>query len=223
MNTNMVATPRRFTVAIVLLLALTWLASLLALPFAPAEIPSHWGINGQPDAYASRIVGLLQLPVIMTLVALMLHFIPRIDPKRTNYSSFAGAYGVIQIAVTLFMAALQATIIAIALGWSIDVSLVIVIIFGLMFAALGNVMGKLRPNWFAGIRTPWTLSSPDVWTRTHRLGGTLMVLIGLLNVVAAPLLSAPTRLVLLLGSVFGWAIFTIGYSYWLWRNQTTDQ
>lgn len=210
---------RRTLVAILLVIGVTWLVSLLALPWAPASIPVHWGIDGQPDRYASSVVGLLQVPVIMSVLALVLRFIPRIDPQRANYSSFAPTYGYIQLAIMLFLAVLQSAIIAIAFGWLLDMSFVMLVICGALFAALGNVMGKLRPNWFAGVRTPWTLSSPDVWTGTHRISGLLMVLIGIIQIIAAPLLPASARLVLLLVSVSAWAVFAIGYSYWLWRKQ----
>jgi uncharacterized membrane protein len=42
-------------------------------------------------------------------------------------------------------------------------------------AGIGNVLGKLRSNFFVGIRTPWTLSSEHVWDQTHRWAGRLFV------------------------------------------------
>jgi uncharacterized membrane protein len=54
---------------------------------------------------------------------------------------------------------------------------------GLVLMVVGNYMGKVRSNFFFGIRTPWTLSSERSWNRTHRLGGRLLVLIGLVAVV----------------------------------------
>jgi uncharacterized membrane protein len=51
---------------------------------------------------------------------------------------------------------------------------------GLLFILMGNLMGKIRQNWFVGIRLPWTLSSENVWNKTHRLGGMLFVASGIL-------------------------------------------
>ena len=45
----------------------------------------------------------------------------------------------------------------------------------IMFGLMGNVMGKVRRNFWVGVRTPWTLASDRVWNDTHRLAGQLFV------------------------------------------------
>ena len=71
---------------------------------------------------------------------------------------------------------------------TVSMGRVVSALVGLLFLFLGNLMGKVKPNFFMGIRNPWTLSDPDVWNRTHRLGGGLFFLAGLAAVVSAPLL-----------------------------------
>ena len=59
----------------------------------------------------------------------------------------------------------------------------------LFFALLGNVMGKVRKNFYIGIRVPWTLASDRVWNDTHRLAAWLMVaggILGFLLVISVP-------------------------------------
>jgi uncharacterized membrane protein len=105
-----------------------------------------------------------------------------------------------------------------ALGWDLGVSF-LYLVLGLLFAALGNVLPKSRPGFFVGIRTPWTITSTDNWIATHRLGGKLMVLAGLIVVLAALVpLADTTRLAILLVALLGAALVPIVYSYLLWQR-----
>jgi uncharacterized membrane protein len=89
---------------------------------------------------------------------------------------------------------------------------------GLLLIVLGNYMGKLRKNFFVGIRTPWTLASDDVWERTHRMGGRVFVLAGLASVVAALAGAAPGTMLYVLAAA---AIVTVAYSYLIYRLRET--
>ena len=67
-----------------------------------------------------------------------------------------------------------------AIGYNINISTYIPLLVGLLFIIIGNYMGKIKMNWFMGIRTPWTLSSEETWNKTHQLGGKLFMISGLL-------------------------------------------
>src|SRR5260370_40881496 len=81
------------------------------------------------------------------------------------------------------MLIVQLTTTAVALGVPIDLTFVICLSISVLFIFIGNYMGKLRRNFWAGIRTPWTLVSEVSWERTHRLGGWLFVVGGLLGII----------------------------------------
>ena len=85
--------------------------------------------------------------------------IPFIDPKRENYARFESAYRIIRWCLTIFMAALYGLLLAAAFGRPIDMSVAISCLMAALFIVLGITMGKVEPNWFVGVRTPWTLSS----------------------------------------------------------------
>ena len=57
--------------------------------------------------------------------------------------------------------------------------MVLAALVGLLLSVLGSLLGQVRPNWFFGIRTPWTLSSERSWTATHRLGRWVLLVMGL--------------------------------------------
>jgi uncharacterized membrane protein len=89
-----------------------------------------------------------------------------------------------------------------------------------MFVLIGNQLGKSRRMYLVGIRTPWTLASEEVWIKTHRLGGKLMVAGGLLIFVSA-FVPLPSGLRAGLFAV-GIAVMVgvpVVYSYWLWRRE----
>jgi uncharacterized membrane protein len=186
----------------------------------PDQVPTHWNIYGQVDAKMDRLQAVLLLPALTAGLWLLMLGLPRIDPLRASYAAFAGTYQLFVNALVLFMAALYVVSLGAALGWNINVPQMIGIGVGLLFMLLGNEMGRLKPNWFAGIRTPWTLSDPEIWRRTHRFGGRVFFAAGLLIAVANLLLPATTSGFVILTGALGAAILSVGYSYLLWRQRT---
>jgi immunity protein, SdpI family len=186
----------------------------------PDRVPTHWDIYGQVDALTGRTQAVLLLPALTTGLWLLMLGLPRIDPLRASYAAFAGTYQLFMNALVLFMVALYVMALGAALGWNINVPQMIGVGVGLLFMVLGNEMGRLKPNWFAGIRTPWTLSDPEIWRRTHRFGGRMFFAAGLLIAVANLLLPATTSAFVILTGALGAAILSVGYSYLLWRQRT---
>ncbi|HEY3229040.1 MAG TPA: SdpI family protein [Roseiflexaceae bacterium] len=186
----------------------------------PDQVPTHWNIYGQVDALTDRLQAVLLLPALTAGLWLLLLGLPRIDPLRASYAAFAGTYQLFVNTLVLFMAAIYVVTLGSALGWNINVPQMIGIGVGLLFMVLGNEMGRLKPNWFAGIRTPWTLSDPEIWRRTHRFGGRVFFAAGLLIAVANLLLPATTSTFVILTGVLGASILSVGYSYLLWRQRS---
>jgi uncharacterized membrane protein len=184
---------------------------------APERFPVHWNLAGEVDRYGGKVEGLLVLPIITVGLYLLLIFLPRIDPGRVNYPRFAGAYRAIRLGLTGFLTAIYAVTQLAAYGYAVDVTLVIMVLAGLLFVLIGAILGQVRPNWFVGIRTPWTLSSERSWTLTHRFGGRLFVAIGLALIVAG-LIRTPWALILAGVIVFGGVCWMILYSYIIWRT-----
>lgn len=180
-----------------------WVLSLLPVVLTaavysrlPAEIPMHWELNGQVS-YSAK----WQLWVVagMTpLLAVLFYFLPRLDPKKRNYEKFSASYVGFQAVMMLFMLAMTGICVVEALRpGTVDVAMVVCLIVSLLVVYLGNVMPKFRMNWFCGIKTPWTLSSEAVWTRTHRVAGRLFFAAGVLGVIGAFIPSNTAKFVLL--------------------------
>ncbi len=185
---------------------------------APDSLPVHWGLSGAPDRYGGKFEALLMPPLLALGVYVLMLVLPRLDPGRANYANFRSAYVWIRYAVLLVLATMYlASLLVGVVGWQFDMGRLVSIIVGGMFVALGSVMGKLRPNWFVGIRTPWTLSSKRAWIKTHRLGGWLFVALGVLFIVGA-LGTSPVLRAVPLAAVVLVVLVLFVYSYVQWRN-----
>jgi uncharacterized membrane protein len=198
------------------LIAGMFLASAAAWPMASERIPVHWGIDGQVDRYGGKWEGLLMTPAIALGVYLLMVFLPRIDPGRANYPRFKTAYLVFRVGFLVFAAVLHGAILLTALGYQVDVGRVVFLSMGVLFLVLGNFMGKIRPNWFVGVRTPWTLSSKRSWTRTHRAAGWFFILLGLVA-IAGGIVPRPGVIAMIATALVGLP-FLIIYSYLIWRS-----
>jgi uncharacterized membrane protein len=145
---------------------------------------------------------------------------PPIDPRRANYAKFPATYDfVVNLVVTLLFIG-QLTTLGNALGLPIRIDRVLPAAIGLLLITLGNVLPRARPNWFFGIRTPWTLTNDRVWERTHRVGGYLMMAAGVATIAAAFVTASAMRLVLLLSVVIS-GVSSVIYSYFAWKQETS--
>jgi uncharacterized membrane protein len=199
------------------LIAAMFAAAALSWPYVPDRLPIHWNLQGEPDGFGGKFAGLLLLPLTVLGLYLLLLFLPRLDPGYRNYANFATAYDVIRISLVCFMGVVDSVTLLVVWGYPVDVTSTIAIATGLFFAVLGNFMGKIRPNWFVGVRTPWTLSSKLSWTKTHRLAGWLFIGMGVL-IAALGLVRTSWMLILTVSlSVIG-LLAIVAYSYWVYRN-----
>lgn len=165
---------------------LSLLGHALVYPSLLPLIPTHWGLSGEVDASGPRWMDLLlaALPLVLWAMALAL---PRIDPRRGSYAKHARAYSASMAGVVLLLVALSWVTAATALGWAVDVGTVVCLLVGALLLVVGNYLPQVRPNYTFGIRTPWTLDNEQVWRRTHRLGGVLFCINGLLFLLCSPL------------------------------------
>jgi len=166
-----------------------FIGGLLLYPSLPSQIPTHWGLNGQVNGWMPKEFGVWLLPIIAIVVACLLPLVRYIDPYKDNYVKFEDSWLRFQLFLVIFFAYIYALTLGAAVNAEISGLLNRAIIggVGILFILLGNMFGKIRHNFFVGIRTPWTLADEDVWNRTHRLGGWLFVIAGLLMLLVAAL------------------------------------
>ncbi len=219
---------RTWVILSVVLTALALASSLVVYAhrddWLPEQVPTHWNAAGVPDAFTPRdqmLPTLLLVPGLILGMAVLGLLLPWLSPLKFKIEPFRPTYDYIMGLVIVLFAYLHAVILAGYMmprlrpdrpfdtgRWIAGGSL-------LVLAALGNVLGKVKKNFFVGIRTPWTLASDVVWDRTHRVGawlftggavaGFVLVLLGVNMLIAM--------------SVFGvCAITPVFYSLWLYKR-----
>ncbi len=184
---------------------------------APERIPTHWGLDGHPDAYGGRFAGLLLMPLIAVGLYALLRVLPRLDPGRAHYDSFAGAYGTIRLGTLAILAVVHGATLMWARGYAVSLEACLPLAIGALLIVVGNIFGKIRPNGFVGFRTPWTLSSKVAWSRTHRAAGWLLMSVGVLAMVAGST-QARWLLYAAIGLLGSGVLALVVYSYRLWRD-----
>jgi uncharacterized membrane protein len=191
--------------------------SLWAYPRLPEEVPIHWNFSGEVDGYASKLFAVLFGPIFLTWIYGILFGVSKIDPRKENYEKFAGAYRVFMNASLTFFVVIHIAVIFSGLGYDVNMDWIVNIGLGLLFIILGNYMPKVKANYFIGIRTPWTLANETVWARTHRFGGKVFFIGGIIMIVSA---FAPSsiRAVLLIASIACIVLVPTVYSYAVYKK-----
>jgi uncharacterized membrane protein len=186
--------------------------------FLPEQVPVHWDINGKADQWTPRdrvLPYLLIAPGAMVVMILLTIALPWLSPQQFSIERFRATYDYIMAMLVGLMGYIQ---LAVLLGsvespWNTGRLLAGGIL--LFFAALGNQLGKVRRNFFMGVRTPWTLASDYVWNQTHRVAAWLYTAAGLTGFVAVLL---NVNLLIVFGVFMVCVLFPIPYSLFLYKR-----
>jgi uncharacterized membrane protein len=207
------------TLVIVVLLAFTGLAvSIWAYPQLPEMVPSHWNISGEVDDTMRRSQVAFLMPGLILGLGLVLLYLPNIDPLRANVERFRSVYNGFIIGAMIFFLYLHFLIILAGLGVVFDITFLVITAASLMMVGIALVLERTKPNWFLGIRTPWTLSSSTVWEKTHRLGSRLFMLSGGAMLLGL-FFSSQVAFIIMMASILFTTLATILYSYLAYRAE----
>ena len=155
----------------------------------PDVVPTHWNIAGQPDQFGSKALDLWLMPgVELFMIGLTLAFATILSPRRYEVARFAATFELYHVSNCGdgSSASPDVVIVRAAAGSKFDMTSVVFTVLFLFLMGIGNVLGKVKQNFFVGVRTPWTLKpEPAVWDRTHREAGHLWLVGGLLGAIMA--------------------------------------
>lgn len=203
--------------------------SIALLPFVylayiwnrlPEKVPMHWNVSGEIDDYGNKNELLFMLLLVVGLPYLIFLVIPHIDPKQ-KLQNMGNKLNNLRFVLSLFMSALSIFILYSVQQKTSNTGLIFAIV-GLLFAFLGNYFKTIKPNYFIGIRTPWTLENEEVWKKTHLLGGKMWFVGGLLMAMTF-VLPDPLNLFVFLGITAIISIIPIIYSYLEFRKLKSQQ
>ena len=207
---------------------LEWLEiTLLIAPFLylaaqwgkfPALVPIHWNIHGKIDGWAPKSWGLPLLPLTTAGMWCLLKFLPMIDPKVRRSEGeerqrAMAVFGILRPALLLFFTLTFCVQIANTLGLPLPMDAFALNACLVLLIVIGNFSAKIRPNYFTGIRTPWTLENPETWRATHRIGGRIMVFGALALLVTEFFVSRQIFNYLFVAFIMGFAAWALLYSW----------
>ncbi|MFO0842432.1 MAG: SdpI family protein [Gemmataceae bacterium] len=184
----------------------------------PEQVPTHWNAANVADRHVPRdemLTPLLLVPGMMVGMMALAVALPWLSPVKFKIEPFRPTYDYIMMLVVAMFFYMHVVITSAYMGLLTDVGQWIVGGILVLLGAMGNVMGKVKRNFYVGIRTPWTLASGLVWERTHRLGGWLMVAGSVAGLI---LLFAGVHPLASLGVLLVAAIAPVFYSLWLYKR-----
>jgi uncharacterized membrane protein len=190
--------------------------ALLLYNQLPETMATHFNMNNEVDGTMSRGALLIML-IVLGLVPVILRIARFIDPKRKNYEQFSKAFEVSRIGVAILLTVVGWMIIAFNLGADVNMSKAALFIAGLFFTVMGNYLTQVRPNYTFGIRTPWTLANEEIWRKTHRLAGPLMMFGGIISLISM-FLNGAAAVILFLAVILTTSLIPVLYSYILYNR-----
>lgn len=184
----------------------------------PDKVPMQWGLDGT-IRYDDKSK-LFMLSFLSIIFAVMFPLLPKIDPKKKNYDKFGSSYQIFQIFMMIFIFFIICICVIEAFNPNtLNVSMLICAFVGILFAVIGNMMPRFRSNWFCGIRTPWTMSSDENWTKTHRLGGRMFFIAGIITLFSALIPNEYFRFGIMMTALIIACIIPSVYSYLLYKKE----
>ena len=185
----------------------------------PEQMASHWNANDEVDGTMPRFWGVFLMPIVTLGMFALFIFIPNMDPLKANIVEFRETFNLFIVFFVMFMLYVHTLTLIWSLGYNnFKMSTTLLPIIGLMFIFIGYMLRKARRNFFIGIRTPWTLSSDTVWSKTHQLGSILFMLSGVFAMIGG-FFGGMLAFWLMFVPLIGSTLFLVAYSYVLYRNE----
>lgn len=205
-------------VIIILLAAAPVILTALVFKQLPAQIAMSWNINNIPE-YSDKST-LWIFAIMQPVIAALLLITPKIDPRKQNYEKFKGSYIAFIIILQLFLLMMTAIVIYEAFfPNTISIAMFVLAAVGVLFMFLGNMLPKIKSNFYMGIRTPWTISDSDVWFKTNRLAGFLMFISGIIIFISAFVLNNIAAFIVTMLCVAISCLIPTVMSYLWYRNK----
>lgn len=204
------------------LIGLMMLAWIIAYPKLPDQVPIHWNLTGEADGFAAKINAMFSTLGIMVLIYVSMAFLPKVDPRKFNYQYFSKSYNIMMNVLLSVFFVINLFIIFNAAGYEVPIATMGPLVVGIIFMVLGNYMPQIRSNFFIGIRNPWTLSSDEVWKKTHRAASKIFFFGGLV-MIAATFAPAFWKETVFFAVIAITVITPYLYSYLLYRKSGTDR
>ena len=207
---------------------LIWLIAFVPLVYLlliwqalPEEMAMHFDLKGNPDRYGNKSE-LLIMAAALSAMSILIYFglsnIYKIDPKKYAADNKDRLHRM-GFAIAIFIVALTCFIIYSTSKGNMRMSMRYIFAgIGLLLCLMGNYMHTIKPNYFAGLRLPWTLNNEDNWRKTHLLAGKLWFIGGLVIAILCLLVPGTAAIVLFFIATIVLILVPVVYSYRLYKK-----
>jgi len=176
---------KRYFLLCGLIMLAVLVAGLVLYPHLPGRVPTHWDLHGNVNGYSPRFPAVVLMPGIMAGMLLMFAVLPALSPRHFEIEPFLSTYLYLMLVITVALAYFQAIVLWAAFRPGLPIKQTISGGVCVLWMLMANVMGKVKRNFFIGVRTPWTLASEQVWYATHRFAARLWMWSGLVGLFLA--------------------------------------
>ncbi len=208
------------TILVIILLAIPLVYLAVMYPTLPAVVPTHFALDGKPNDFGGKESlpwAILLLTAVSGGAYVLIKYLPRIDPKKSASLS-AGSLQTIGLAVVALISLCCCALIYAGAHGGLAIHHLLYPAISIFFVITGNAMYNIKPNYFVGIRVPWTLEHEDNWRATHHLAGRLWVFGGLVMTIGTLFLDARWGYFFFMGGTALLALIPIGYSFWYFKT-----
>lgn len=201
------------------IISLSFIIAIYLYPQMPDKMASHWNTQGQVDGYMSRFWGLFLMPIISIGLLFLFILITKIDPLKENIKKFRKYFDGFIVLMIAFLFYVYLLTVFWNLGLRFNMAQLMIPALGILFYYCGILVENAKRNWFIGIRTPWTLSSEAVWDKTHKIGGKLFKIAGIITFLV--IFFPKYAIFFVIISVISVVVYPIVYSYFEYQKQTS--
>ena len=168
----------------VIIILFSFVLAVYFYPSSPSVMVTHWGLYGEPNGYSQKFFALFFMPILSVFLYILFRFLPKTDPYHSHFKEFEKYFDTFINILFIFLFYLY----LLTLTWNLISKFNLVQFlspaFALVFYYAGVLCSVAKRNWFVGIRTPWTLSSENVWQKTHYLGAKLFKLTAIISLLS---------------------------------------
>lgn len=208
---------KKSTITVLLIILLSFILAIYLYPKMPEQMASHWNAQGQVDDYISKFWGLFLMPIISLAMLLLFFLIPKIDPLKANIEKFRKYFDWFIVLLIIFLFYIYLLSLFWNLNFRFNMTRMMIPALGILFFYMGILTENAKMNWFIGVRTPWTLSNEKVWDKTHRIGGKLFKISGIIALLG--LFLPRYAIFLVIVPVILSAVYLLVYSYFEYQKQ----
>lgn len=211
---------KKIKISIVCMMLLMFIVAAVSLMFLNDTIPTHFGIDGNPDQFGSKYLVLI-FPGISLLIGVSMLLISKYAMVSDNYKKYMLLTGcILQVMFLVLIVIFILYVLSYVDDFpTFDISKIMMILFGLMFIVMGNFMPKIEKNSTLGLRTKWSMYNETTWQKSHRFTGFMGVIVGVLCLILSLFFNETVNFIILMSLILIFIVSTTIASYIYYKNE----